>query len=295
MEWQRMPPMTALRAFAAYAETGSVTQAGRALNVSHAAISQQIKSLEGFLGVPLLDRTGRQMQMTEQGRELADACFLGFGAIANMVDQLTQLEDDRPIQLSTTPLFAASWLMPRLADFRQKHPEISLMVDPSPELRPLQPGGIDLAVRYCAGGWPGLEAHLLVQSAIVVIASPSLIGHGPIEDPAELLKYPWLQEMGTNEATTWMREQGVAQALPRGLTSLPGNLLSDAARDGQGIAVTARAFFEADIQAGRLRVLFQDQIEKGYYLLSRPGVRRPAVRAFHKWALRQARKDIQGL
>jgi len=59
--------------------------------------------------------------------------------------------------------------------------------------------------------------------------------------------------------------------------------------------VTARAFFEADIQAGRLRVLFQDQIEKGYYLLSRPGVRRPAVRAFHKWALRQARKDIQGL
>ena len=83
----------------------------------------------------------------------------------------------------------------------------------------------------------------------------------------------------------------MARVASIGLTSLPGNLMLDAARDGQGIAVIARAFVEADIVAGRLRLLFEDQEREGYFLITGKGPQRPAARAFAAWALRQGAKS----
>ena len=288
MDWIGLPPLSALRAFAAWAETGSVTRAGAALNVSHAAISQQMRNLEDHLGLPLFDRTGRALALTPAGEDLAAACSEGFGTIARTVDRLTGREADRPLQISTTPSFAAHWLMPRLADFRARHPEVGLMIDPSAEVKPLAPRGIDVAVRYGAGPWAGLDSVLLVRSPIVVVAATALVGATGTLSPADLSRYPWLQELGTNETSEWMALHGVDHDRARGMTQLPGNLMLEAARAGQGVAITARLFIEADIAQGRLRLLFEDPEPKGYHLVTRPGPQRPALRAFARWMRAQA-------
>ncbi|HAW45736.1 MAG TPA: LysR family transcriptional regulator [Roseovarius sp.] len=292
MDWHTLPSLTALRAFAALAETGSTAAAGARLNVSHAAVSQQVRQLEAHLGVALVDRSGRQSRLTAEGRDLADALSLGFGAIARAVEALTGADAERPLQISTTPSFAAYWLMPCLSEFRQAHPQIDLMIDPTPRLVEMEPGGIDIAVRYGTGHWPGLEAELLFRSPIVAVAAPHLVEDKRIDCPADLADLPWLQEFGTNEASDWLRRRGVVKERAAGLVQVPGNLLLDGLRNGQGVAVTVREWVRQDITSGRLRLLFEDQEEAGYHVVTRPGVLRPPAKAFVTWLRRQARKTV---
>ncbi len=289
MDWRVLPPLSALRAFSAFAEAGSVVAAGDALNVTHAAISQQIRALEAHLRLELVDRSARSMTLTPDGAVLAMSLRQGFGDIARTIGDLTGAEAARPLTITTTPTFAAGWLMPRLASFRAQHPEIDISIDPSPELRAVGPDGADVALRYGNGDWPGLEARLLVQSALVVVASPALIAGRVIDAVADLAAWPWLQEYGTTEATAFLQKYGVARTGGQGMTSLPGNLMLDAARDGQGVAVIARAFVAGDLAAGRLSVLFEDDEREGYFIAIRQGVQRAAVKAFVQWAVRQAR------
>ena len=277
MNWKDMPPLSALRAFSAYAETGSVTKAGDALNVSHAAISQQLRSLEARLGVELLDRTGRTLELTVEGRQLADALSAGFGRIAQAVEQLLEADQDRPLHVATSPSFAANWLMPRLATFRAQHPDIDIVINPSPRLTPPTPGGIDVCIRYGAGHWPGLDSELLMISPIQIVAAPDLIGDDDASTPEALLDYPWLQELGTSEASDWLAEHGVTGQRRAAMISVPGNLMLDGARNGTGIAVTTRVSVEEDLRAGRLKLLFEEREDHGYHIVTAPGVPRAAA------------------
>lgn len=292
MDWRNLPPLAALRAFAAFVETGSVVAAGDALSVSHAAVSQQLRSLEGHLGVALLDRSGRALKLTADGEILAQGCGDGFLHIARAVALVTGAEANRPLHISPTPSFAAAWLMPRLPEFRAAHPGLSMVLDPTPELVTLTPGGVDLSIRYGNGNWPGLDSELLLETAMVVVAAPTLIEGMDMTDAAVLRMLPWLEEVGTTESTRWLEAHGLAGPARGSLIQVPGNLLLDGARDGQGVAVVVRKFVEADIQAGRLSVLREDAWPgTGYHLVSRPGVRRPALKAFIRWIKGAARAD----
>ncbi|RUS59777.1 LysR family transcriptional regulator [Pseudorhodobacter sp. E13] len=285
--WRDLPPLNALKAFAAFAEAGSVAQAGAATGVTHAAISQQIRALEQHMGLALVSRAGRELVLTAQGRMLADAALLAFGNVAELAASLTGADANRALHITTTPSFAIGWLMPRLADFRSHHPGIDLVIDPTPDLRQLGPEGADIAFRYGNGSWPGTEARLLVSSSIVAVAAPSLIAPAAVGSVADLADLPWLQELGTSEATAFLEKYGVERGARFGLTSLPGNLMLEAARAGQGVAVTARAFVEADIAAGRLHVVVEDDEREGYFLVTPAGVLRPPAKAFAQWARRQ--------
>jgi LysR family transcriptional regulator, glycine cleavage system transcriptional activator len=287
MNWNEMPSMAALKAFHAYAETGNVVQAGAALNVSHAAISQQLRVLENRMDITLLDRTGRSLSLTDEGKRLAQALELGFGAIGAVIQELTQSDVNRPVHVSCTSSFAASWLMPRLPGFRAVNPEINLTLDPSPELVPLKPGGIDLALRYGQGDWPGLDSELLLASPIVIVAAPGLLEGKDQISPEELVNYPWLEELGTTESTTWLESYGVIGSGQAKRLELPGNLMLDGLRAGQGIAVTVRQFVEDDLMTGRLVELFCAEDGRGYHIVTRPGVLRPTARRFVQWLRRQ--------
>lgn len=259
------------------------------LNVTHAAISQQLRALERDLGIALLDRSGRALELTAEGRRLADALAAGFGGIAAAVREVTGRDAERPVLISATPSFAANWLMPRLSAFRLAHPGVSLTIDPTPALADLVPGGIDIALRYGRGGWPGLESTLLIASRIVVVGAPALVRQHRITTPGDLVGLPWLEELGTTEASAWLARNGVSATEARNRVQVPGNLVLDGARDGQGVAVTTRLFVEADVAAGRLVVLFEDTDEQaGYHLVTRPGVLRPPAKAFASWLRRAA-------
>ncbi len=283
MNWRDMPPLSALRAFHAYAESGSMPRAGATLSVSHAAISQQIRNLESFLNVPLLDRTARQAQLTDEGLALAKVLSGSFEAISAQVTQMTTKDAERPLVVSTTPSFAANWLVPRLAEFRVKHPEVNVVIDANPDMSALGPTGADLAIRFGQGEWDGLDAQLLVQTRRFAVASPAFICDDCPTSPADLARFPILQEVGTSESSLWLAKHGVCDAGQGGVTVLPGNLTLDAARMGQGIAVTAGVWVQADIDSGRLLKLFEDEEDFGYYIVTRAGVHRASLKAFRKW------------
>ncbi len=281
-----MPPLAALRAFAAFAEAGNVVQAGAALNVSHAAISQQLRALEAYLGAALLHRGGRALALTADGEHLARALQLGFGAIEAAVQEISAAGAARPLHVTCTPMFAAHWLMPRLAGFQAEHPEIDLVLDPRGEIVELKPGGIDIAIRYGDGSWPGLEARMLLVSPMVVIAADSLLAGRPVAAPEDLLDLPWLEELGTTEASRWLESRGVRESLRGSRTQLPGNLLMQAVRAGQGVAVSVQEFVIEDLQSGRLCALFTEGEGRGYHIVTRQGVQRPEARRFIAWLRR---------
>ena len=287
IDWRSFPPLSALRAFLAFAEAETLDQAGARIGVTHAAISQQIRSLEAQLGLALVERGGRRLALTADGRRLADALAAGFGQIGQTLTSLTGADETAALRITTTPSFAAGWLMPRLADFRARHPSVDLVIDPAPENREIGREA-DVALRYGNGHWPGLEARLILRSSVVVVAAPSLV---PPEAPIaldHLASLPWLQELGTNEASQFFDSYGLRRRVGAALISLPGNLMLDAARDGQGVAVIAEAFVAADLAAGRLRLLFTDSEREGYFLVTRPGPQRAPLRAFCQWVMRQA-------
>lgn len=293
MDWDRMPSLSALRAFAVLAEAGGVARAGEMLNVSHAAISQQVRGLENRLGTQLIRRDGRGTALTPEGVRLAKELRAGFQTIRTAVGALAEDDRARPLQVTMTPVFATSWLLPRLAAFRSAHPGIELMLNPTPQLVSLEPGGVDLAIRFGDGDWPGLESRLLLRTNFVLVAAPELIGGRPVTDPEALLDYPWLQELSTNEVSEWFRTQGVVDTRRVSMTHMPGHMVLEAVRRGEGISAVAEAFVADDIAAGRLQVLFGEvSTERGYYIVTRPGVMRPPVKAFVGWLRQTAGAEL---
>ena len=290
MPQRDLPPMARLRAFAALARTGSMSAAGASLNVSHAAISQQVRALEAYLGLRLIRRDGRGVGLTADGARLGETLNHAFGSIAAEIEALTGADADRPLQITTTPMFAAHWLMPRIAGFRREYPDVDLMLNPTPDRIDLTPGGIDLAIRFGGGTWAGVRAELLFHTEFVIVAARDLVGERKVEQPEDLLDFPWLQELGTTEANDWMRSRGVTRARMRGLTQVPGSLLLEGLRSGQGVVAASRSFIEADIVRGDIVVLFEDQNPGvGYFIVTRPQPLRPAAKAFVTWLRRQVR------
>lgn len=288
MDWTDFPSLNSLRAFASVAETGSYSRAALGLNVSHAAVSQQIKALEARLGVTLIVRDGRGIKLTDEGRALAHHLTRGLAAIREGVEALTGADLSRPIQVTMSPAFAVSWLMPRITDFQRRHPGVMLMLNPTAEVIELVPGGIDVAIRFGDGDWPGMEVMPLLLPDMVVVAARELIGGKDVADPAMLVELPWLQELGTNEIAEWMQRHGVSPARPLHITHMPGNLIMEAVRRGDGLTYTARRFVDKEIRSGQLVELSSENDAGGYYIVTRRGVPRPPVRAFVKWLKHQA-------
>lgn len=289
MDWRILPPLSALRAFAAFHEAGNVVAAGDALGVSHAAISQQLRILESHLDAALLDRSGRALKLTPQGEQLAQSLRGGFALMGEAVAHIAAAGVERPLHISVTPNFAASWLMPRLPVFRAAHPDVDLMIDPTPKIVTLSADGIDMAIRYGAGGWQGLENVILWESAMVVVGSPELVEGIDRDDAEALARLPWIEEFGMSEASRW-RYRVMGETRRGSTLQVPGNLLLDGARDGQGVTVVPRRFVERDIEAGRLQVLHEETVPgTGYHVVTRPGVLRPPLKAFVSWLHREAR------
>lgn len=288
MQWSNLPSLNALRAFAAVAETGSFSRAGNALNVSHAAVSQQVRALEARLGATLLVRQGRELVLTEDGARLARDLAAGFATIQRGVETLTGVDASRPVQITTSPAFAVRWLMPRIMAFQAEHPEITLLINPTAELMELKPGGIDMAIRYGESRSVDTAVTPVLVSDMIVAAAPGLLGRRRMTDPSMLVDLPWLQELGTNEVAEWLSRHGVTLDRPPMINHMPGNLIMEGVLRGDGVTYTARAFFREEIRTGRVVPLFSDRLWGTYYILTQSGVLRPPLRTFVQWLKNQA-------
>lgn len=286
--WNRLPPLTALRAFQAVAEAQGLSPAARALNVTHAAVAQQMRSLEAHLGVALVHRAGRGLALTAEGAALARALDEGFGTIQAGIETLRG-GADRPVTLTLTPSFATQWLMPRLKDFWARHPEIALSLHPDARVLDLRQAGMDLAIRYGNGKWPGVESRFLTSARMAVAAAPALMAGRKTLSAAEMQAEEWILTRDWPEQENYLRALGLDPgALSR--TEFPDESLSlAAARQGLGIVVESFALLEDDLREERL-VLLHDSRDSlpAYFLVTPPGPQRAQVGAFVKWLVQVA-------
>ncbi len=284
MDPARLPSLTALRAFDAVARGGGFSAAARTLNVTHAAVAQQVRALERDLGVTLLYREGRGLALTDDGATLANALRESFAQIAAAVAQITGPAQNRPLRITMTPSFASQWLMPRLRGFWAAHPDVPLTLHPDKRLIDLHREGMDLAIRFGDGHWPGLTVDLLTPAAYAVVAAPALLNGRTRLTRDDMRAMPWVIEDDWPEQTLWLRRFGID---PDGLTGLrvpTEELALEAARQGFGLHLELPALIEDDLARGRLVKVHQGDAEGlGYFLVTRPGPVKPALRLFTRW------------
>lgn len=289
LDWRRLPSLTALRAFEATARLGSFSAASRELNVTHAAVAQQVRGLEDSLGVTLAQREGRGVSLTPDGAQLASALRDGFGTIQAAVRDLLTREAEAPLKISLTPAFATQWLMPRLGRFWDAHSDIPVSLHPERALVDLRRDGMDLAIRFGEGDWPGVEEEFLLSAGYVIVAAPGFL-RGRIPDHDEMTRMPWIVEGGRPEPLAWLRSQGFEPDSLK-INFIPTDDLANAAAyQGYGLYVEPGALAVEDVKQGRLQMVYtnSDRIP-AYFLVTRPGPKKPQLKTFIRWLKSEVR------
>lgn len=287
-------PLQALRTFVEVSQRGSITAAAQALHVTPGAVSQQIRLLEERLGLALLVRERHGMRMTEAGADVYPMLSAAFAQIDKAVDALEAMKTRQSLTVSTVATFAASWLVPRLGRFKERHPHIEVRVEATPALVDLRRDHVDIALRHGLGDYPGLDVVPLMAPVLVPVAAPGMLAAGAkLATPADCLAHPLLHDADRADWPLWLRAHGVADdpRARRGDAYDDDFLLIRAAEAGQGLALVPAAYAREEIAAGRLvQVLDKPWPARfAYYAVSRPGAaRRPEVRAFIDWIVEEA-------
>ena len=195
-------PLGALRVFEAAATQLSFSAAAEALNVTPAAVSQQIKALEAYIQVPLFRRNGRRVELTDEGCELLPAVRAGLEKLESAMQQIKQHRRAGPLQITTIASFLQIWLLPRIRSFRRKYPNVELRFHTSRDLVDFSRTTNHVAIRLGRGDYPNLHSEKFMEDWLVPVASPDLIKqYGMIERGAKLNKFPLL-ESGDEPWTT---------------------------------------------------------------------------------------------
>ncbi len=289
-----LPSPIALRAFEVAARHLSFTRAAAELNVTQAAISHQIKSLETHLGVRLFHRLTRRLTLTDEGDMLYAVVGGAFQRIAATIDRLRVADSGGTLTVSLEPYIAAAWLSPRIGRFWQRHPNIELHLYHTAEPVDFRQPGIDLAVVWGddANAWPSLTAELLLRVRVTPVCSPRLLeGPHPLRVPDDLRHHTLLQDVSHLGWPRWLAAAGATKVSPTaGPVIDDHNVAMHTAMEGQGVVLGESSFVTHDIAAGRLVRPFELDvgIDAAYYIVYPPdALDRPKVRAFRDWLLEE--------
>ncbi len=291
---RRLPPLNALRAFEAAARHLSFTKAADELNVTPAAISHQVKSLEAYLGLPLFRRLTRGLALTDQGAALLPDLTAALDRMAAATARVVSEELSGTIKVSCLPSFAMRWLVPRLSDLRDRLPTLDVDVQARWELVDFRRDDVDAAIRYGIGGWPDLHWELLLTESIFPVCSPALLdGPNPLKAPEDLRRHTLLHDtmVTTDERwytwAPWIGWLGLEDIdLSRGPRFSDSNMMLQAAIDGQGVALGRTAIVADELADGRLVKPFDVERPADYayyFVCPKDAVDRPRIRAFRDW------------
>lgn len=300
---QRPPPLTALRAFAALVKTGSVTAAAQTLNLTTGAVGHQIRALESFLEVPLVDRTGRQWVLTEAGRaygyQIRQALDDIFDATYRVQRPRRRVPDDTELRISVLPSFAQGWLLPRIASFCRKHPRVRLFWHASMDYAQFDQGRFDCAIRFGQGNWGDAVTRPLMGDQLILVSSPTLLANRRHTTLEQLLKLPLLHS-SENWSAYLCSLPEPAQTIHRPPTHMEFNdstHLIEAARLGLGLALTRRSIADRWLKDESLVMAWPHKCEhaSAYYALL-PGAApvRPALEDFLAWLQAECVKFSRG-
>ena len=297
---RKLPPLKALRAFEAAARHLSFTLAAGELHVTQAAISHQVKILEEHLGLPLFRRLNRRLVLTEAGQLYLPVLREAFDRIHAGTQQLYKEDDSGPLRVSSIPSLAAKWLLPRMSRFRDRHPDIDVMISANNKLVDFTDDSVEMAIRYGMGDYPGLQTDLLLSDEVFPVCSPSLLeGPNPLRKPEDLIHHTLLHDEVSRQDEspdwrTWLRTAGVAGVdWNRGPGFSDSSMVIDAAAAGQGVALAHRWLAAADLEGGRVVQPFGPVVPSkfSYYVVCPLAVAdRRRVRLFREWLLEEAER-----
>ncbi len=287
---RRLPPLNALRAFEAAAARTSFSQAAEDLNVTQAAVSHQVKALEDWFGFPLFRREARAVRLTPEGAQLFEAARDALDAIADTAQRLRADDGSAPLTITVLHSFAATWLVPRLRRFRDRHPEIDVRITTSETLVDLARSDIDIAIRYGMGDWPGLHVERLMAEDRFPVCSPALaVGPPRLERLEDLRGQTLIHDEDFFGWPEWLAAAGVDGVdVARGPVYSNSNLAVDAAINGDGILLARSVLVTDALAGGRLVKPFDvsQPARMAYYLAcTEAALNRPRVAAFRGWLL----------
>lgn len=297
---RRLPPLNALRAFEAAARLGSFSAAAQELRVTDSAVSQQVRTLERYLGTRLFKRLPRGLLLTELGTTYLPVLTGGFDRLAEATLRLRSTGVGGLLTVATLPAFASGWLLPRLARFRDRYPRLDVLLKTSRALADFRREDVDLAIRFGTGSSSETKSILLLNEEVFPVASPSLVPASSIPLPvAELRKWPLLHDIDAHPDQPWLNWQkwferaGVeTSSALRGLQFTDSIVLNAAAVAGLGVALGRGPNIEELLARGRLVRLTQESWSSAWaYRLVAPAANfsRPNVRAFVEWIQEEAR------
>lgn len=292
-----LPPLTALRAFDAAARHLSFAKAAEELNVTPAALSFQIKSLEQHLGEPLFHRLNRAVELTRAGRALAPGAAEGFQTLTTAWRAATRLRDDTGLTVTAGPALTAKWLAPRLFHFAQAHPEIDLRFSASLRVMDFDRDEIDVAIRFGYGPDPGFYSLKLAEEWMTPVMVPELAERYPTAE--SLIGAPLLIDESISfldppcDWGAWFRAMGIDAPPPSGLRFSQADHALDAAMTGIGVVLGRRALVIKDLAEGRLVAPYGVALSTTahFRFMCQTGAEdRPQIRAFRDWMLDEIRK-----
>jgi LysR family glycine cleavage system transcriptional activator len=287
-------PLAAIRVFDAAARLRSFTRAAEALGMTQAAVSWQVKALEGRLGQALFVRRPREVALTAAGERLARASSEAMGLLRAALADITET-DEGVLSITTLPSLAMHWLGPRLASFQLAWPEFAVRLEISTRIADLAHESLDVGVRAGPGEWLGLESHFLMPNIHVAVCAPEFRDRNGLAEPRDLLS---AQRIGSDEDwAVWFAAAGIGEPpsgpAPR-LRADTQTLEAAPALAGQGVALVSPVFFADEIGRGRLVQLFDvvATYSPGYWLVYPKERRRMRkIAAFRDWILARAAED----
>ncbi len=297
----RLPPLTALRAFEAAARHLSFAKAADELAVTPAALSFQIKSLEEHLGEPVFRRLNRAVELTEAGRTLAPGCADGFAALQAAWRSVKRLTDQSQLNVTAGPAFTAKWLAPRLYQFAHAHPDVELRFSASLRMMDFNRDGVDVAIRFGHGPDDGVFSLPLAEEWITPVMVPALAERYPTVE--SLLQAPLIVDHSIDflepkcDWSAWFRTFGMNVPEGHGPQFSQADHAIDAALAGVGVVLGRRALVIKDLAEGRLVAPFKIALRTGarFRFLCPEGLEnRGQIRAFRDWIIAEIErtKDI---
>lgn len=289
---RKLPSLRATRAFEAAARHCSFVQAGKELNLSAAAVSHQVKSLESWLEFPLFQRQQNSLVLTDKGKILLPTLRVAFDTISEVTLALRAEHDAQRVRIAAYPNFAMNWLLPRISDLRQRMPALEIEILTSSEPLSQLFNHADLAIRVYEDN-PQFSFDLLFSAQLLPVAAPRLMAsHGrAITAPSDLLQFPLLHLTHSPEDwRVWFAAAGIPYPQPTGIMWFDSHaVMIEAARRGLGVALARSPFNDEDIASGRLHELVPLRVScnHGWYVITPNALRGGRVAAVRDWLLTQ--------
>jgi LysR family glycine cleavage system transcriptional activator len=303
MRTARLPSLDLLRGFEAAARQMSFTRAAAELHVTQSAVSRQIKTLEDHLGIRLFTRLNRALKLTAEGEALFGTAQSVMRQLEEATARLSTRGDERLLTVTTTVSFAALWLVPRLARFRQLRPSTDVRLAASNDLSNLERERIDVAIRFMEPSAAPAGAIPLTGEEAFPVCSPVLLRDRarPLKKPADLARHvmlhfddpagqwPWLSW------NQWLDVFHLADMKPAGVAHYSHyDQLIQAAIEGEGVALGRTPLVERLLKSGALVAPFKDRVAatREYFIIVAPhAAARPQVQRFVAWLQEEIRRE----